>query len=78
MHNQKKCPFKWCFLYIFAGVLCLSRGLNAAQAERDGSQVIVQFKPGADDAKVKEKAHKQGPRSRSIFTGKAAQTVRAP
>ena len=51
------------FLYVLGGIFLLSAvAAPAAQPERDGQQVIVQFKAGADDAKVKDKVEKHGGR----------------
>ncbi|HKQ39123.1 MAG TPA: hypothetical protein VJ063_13685, partial [Verrucomicrobiae bacterium] len=63
MHNQKKCPLFWRFLYVLGGVLLLSlAATHAAQPDRDGQQIIVQFKAAADDGKIKDKIEKRAAR----------------
>src|SRR4051812_40186366 len=64
MHNLKSRPIKCRFLYVLGGILLGLFGFSAmaqpAKPIAERPQVIVQFKPGNDDAKAKEIVEKHG------------------
>src|SRR2546427_9747843 len=64
MHEKKSCPMKCRFLYVVGGILiafCAASAMaQPAKPIAERPQVIVQFKPGNDDAKVKEIVEKHG------------------
>ena len=69
----------WRLLYVFlAAILFSSLASRAAQPARDGQQIIVQFKPGADDARVKDKVEKHGGRVKKHLNSQGRANGKGP